>query len=60
MANHRFRIGQVMFLKPSRDPNIPGGAYISTKKLPERDGEPKYRAKNVNLDRANVLSAKVK
>jgi hypothetical protein len=48
MPTHRFHIGQIVFLTPSLDQNISGGAYIITKKLPERDGEPEYRVKSVN------------
>jgi len=58
MPTHRFHIGQIVFLKPSRDRNIPGGAYayIITKKLPERDGEPEYRVKSVNEPHERVVS----
>jgi hypothetical protein len=48
MPTHRFHIGQIVFLRPSLGRNIPGGAYIVTKKLPERDGEPEYRVRSVN------------
>jgi hypothetical protein len=48
VPTHRFHIGQVVFLKPSRDLNLPGGAYTITKKLPERDGEFEYRVQSVN------------
>ena len=56
MPTHRFRIGQVVFLTPSRERNIPGGAYIITKKLPERDVEPEYRIKSVNEPYERVVS----
>ena len=57
MPTYRFHIGQVVFLKPSRDLNIPGGAYayVITKKLPVRDGEPEYRVKSVNEPHERVV-----
>jgi hypothetical protein len=48
MPTHEFQIGQTVFLSPSIGRNVPGGAYIITKKLPERDGEFEYRVKSVN------------
>jgi hypothetical protein len=48
MPTHEFQIGQTVFLSPSISRNVPGGAYIITKKLPERDGEFGYRVKSVN------------
>ncbi len=58
MPTHRFRIGQIVFLEPSRDRNIPGSAYayIITKELPERDGEPEYRVKSINESHERVVS----
>ena len=46
MPTYKFQIGQTVFLSPSL--SIPGGAYIVTKKLPERDGEFEYRVKSAN------------
>ena len=46
MPTHKFQIGQTLFLTASL--NVPGGAYIVTKKLPERDGEFAYRVKSAN------------
>jgi hypothetical protein len=48
MPTYKFQIGQTVFLIPSLALNIPGGAYIVTKKLPERNGEFEYRVKGVN------------
>jgi hypothetical protein len=45
MPTHRYHIGQIVFLEPFRGLNIPGGACIVTKQLPERDGEPEHRVK---------------
>ncbi len=55
MPTHKFRIGQTVFLKPALSLNIPGGAYIVTKKLPERDGEFEYRVKGVNEPHERVV-----
>jgi hypothetical protein len=46
MPTHKFQIGQTVFLTPFL--NVPGGAYVVTKKLPERDGEFEYRVKSAN------------
>jgi hypothetical protein len=56
MPTHRFRIGQIVFLKPSRDLYIPGGSFVITKKLPVRDGEPEYRVKSINEPHERVVS----
>jgi hypothetical protein len=46
MPTHKFKIGETVFLEPSRDQNLPGGAYIVIKKLPEHDGEFEYRVRS--------------
>lgn len=48
MATYRFQIGQTVFLSPSLSQNITGGAYIVTRKLPERHGEFEYRVKGAH------------
>jgi hypothetical protein len=48
MTTYRFQIGQIVFLKPSLSQNVTGGAYIVTKKLPERHGEFEYRVKSAH------------
>jgi hypothetical protein len=48
MPTYKFRIGQTVFLPASLSQNIPGGAYIVTKKLPEHNGEFEYRVRGVN------------
>ncbi len=47
MPTHKFHVGQIVSLIPSRQLNVPGGAYIITKKMPEHDGEFEYRIKSV-------------
>jgi hypothetical protein len=46
MPTYKFKIGETVFLKSSRGLNLPGGAYIVTKKLPEHDGEFEYRVRS--------------
>ena len=48
MPLYKFQIGQTVFLTASLHLNIPGGAYVVTKKLPERNGEFEYRVKSAN------------
>jgi len=48
MTTYRFQIGQTVFLSPSLSQNVTGGAYIVTKKLPERHGEFEYRVKSAH------------
>lgn len=45
---YKFRISQTLFIPPSLSQNLPGGAYIITKKLPESNGEFEYRVKSAN------------
>ena len=56
MPIHRFHIGQTVFLTPSLGLNIPGGACIITKQLPERDGEYEYRVRIINEPHERVVS----
>ena len=44
---HKFKIGQQLF--PAREValNVPDGAYVIVKRLPQRDGEFEYQIKNV-------------
>lgn len=46
MPPHKFHVGQMVFINASRERNIPGGAYVVTKKLPEHDGEFEYQVRN--------------
>ena len=48
MPTYKFQIGQTVFLNPSHILNIPGGACIVTKKLPERNREFEYRVRSAN------------
>ena len=55
MPTHKFHIGQTVFLAPFNSLKIPGGAYVVTKKLPERDGEFAYRVKSGNEPHERVV-----
>jgi hypothetical protein len=47
MPSYKFQIGQTVFLERSPPRNIPGGACVVTKKLPENnDVEFEYRVRN--------------
>lgn len=49
MAGHKFRVGQQVTLAPTlRSRAGASGAYVITKQLPERGGEPEYRIKRAS------------
>ncbi|MFZ0150401.1 MAG: hypothetical protein WBG18_05095 [Xanthobacteraceae bacterium] len=50
---HKFKIGQTVYLE--RSLNVPGGAYVVTKRLPERSGEFEYQIKSVNEPHERVV-----
>jgi hypothetical protein len=54
---YKFQIGETVFLNPSYNFNIPGGACTVTKKLPERDGEYEYRVRSVNEPESDLSGA---
>jgi hypothetical protein len=43
---HKFHLGQPVEFNPPRGIYAPGGAYVVTAKLPERDGAFEYRVRN--------------
>jgi hypothetical protein len=45
---HKFKVGDVVTLKPPVSRNVPGGAYEVIKVLPDPDGEREYRIKSAN------------
>jgi hypothetical protein len=55
MLDHKFNVGQTVFLDRSLTLSIPGGAYIVTKKLPEHNGEFEYRVKSINEPHERVV-----
>ncbi len=46
MPTYKFKVGETVFVQPSRDLNLPGGAYIVIQKMPEHDGEFEYRVRS--------------
>jgi len=54
VADHKFRHGQRVALAESVRHNAARGAYIITKRLPERDGEFYYRIKSVSESHERV------
>jgi hypothetical protein len=47
MPSHKFKVGDVVILKPGFSRNVPGGVYEVVKHLPS-DGEHEYRIKSAN------------
>jgi len=48
MASYKFRVGQIVTIKPALSRNVPGGVYTVTKQLPENRGEFEYRIKSMD------------
>jgi hypothetical protein len=55
MPSHKFKIGDVVALKPAISRNVPGGTYQVTKRLPENQGEFEYCIKNLEEPYARVV-----
>ena len=55
MTTHKFKVGQSVLLAPSYVSNLPGGSYVVTKQLPERNGEFEYRVRSVNEPHERVV-----
>jgi hypothetical protein len=55
MSDYKFNIGQTVFLVRSFALNAPGGAYVITKQLPERNGEFEYRIKSATEPHQRVV-----
>jgi hypothetical protein len=47
MSFHKFKIGDIVTVRPSINRNVPGGFYEVVKHLPG-SGEPEYRIKSAN------------
>jgi hypothetical protein len=45
---HKFHVGETVTVSPSRNRNVPGGACVVTKHLPDNDDEPEYRIRSAN------------
>ena len=48
MASHKFKIGEIVAIKPALSRHMPGGVYEVTKQLPHNGHEFEYRIKSVN------------
>ncbi len=55
MAPHKFRVGDIVALKPAVSRNVPGGVFEVTKKLPGTM-EPEYRIKSANEPHERVAT----
>ena len=56
MSVHKFKVGDTVFVGAARNLNIPGGAYMITAALPERDGEFEYRLRNTREPHERVMA----
>ena len=43
MASHKFKIGEIVTIRPALSRNVPGGLYEVTKQLPHNGHEFEYR-----------------
>ena len=59
MSAHKFKIGDTVFVKPARNLNLPGGAYVVTATLPERDGDFEYRVRSSSEPHERVMAESV-
>src|SRR5262245_60872495 len=49
MPSHKFKVGEIVALKPAFRRNVPGGTYEVIRQLPrDDDGEFRYRIKSAN------------
>ena len=58
MTNHKFKIGQTVYLISFRIENAPRGPYVVIKRMPEHNGECQYQVRS-SYDQPNVWSPKV-
>jgi hypothetical protein len=45
---HKFKVGDMVSIKPVFSRNVPGGVYEVIKVLPDPNGEREYRIKSAN------------
>jgi hypothetical protein len=55
MPTYKFKIGETVFMEAARSLNVPGGAYVVTQKMPERDGEFEYRVRSSDEPHERVV-----
>ena len=55
ILSHKFKLGDIVTVRPSISRNVPGGVYAVVKQLPG-SGEPEYRIKSANEPHERVAS----
>ena len=45
---HKFHVGETVTMSPATSRNVPGGAYVVTKRLPDNGTEPEYRIRSAS------------
>jgi hypothetical protein len=53
MSVHKFKVGDTVFLEGSL--NVPSGAYVIIRQLPERNGEFEYQIKSAREPHNRVV-----
>jgi hypothetical protein len=56
MSVHKFKVGDTVFVRAARHLNFPGGAYVITAVLPERNGEIEYRLRNTREPHERLIA----
>ena len=51
---HKFKIGEIVTVRPAVSRNVPGGVYEVTKLLPHNGSEFEYRIKSANEEHERV------
>jgi hypothetical protein len=59
MPAPKYRLGQIVELKPAISRNVPGGTFEITKQLPENHGEYEYRIKSMNEPHERVRESEL-
>jgi hypothetical protein len=54
MSSHKFQIGEIVYLAPAINRNVPGRVYEVTKQLPHDGREFEYRIKSANEEHERV------
>jgi hypothetical protein len=54
MPSHKFKVGEIVTIKPALQRNVPGGAYEIVQRLPENNGEFEYRIKSATESHQRV------
>jgi hypothetical protein len=51
---HKFKIGEIVMVRPAVNRNVPGGVYNVTKQLPHNGSEFEYRIKSASEEHERV------